>query len=67
MSKHTEEFTLIECVCQHSYVRSIRRGANWDCPACGEDDDYDNLIEVPGPARSLTTEEANAYMSGRAL
>lgn len=57
-------FWLIECVCQHSYVRSELRGTNWDCPACGEKEDYDNLMEVPGPARSLSDAEGLHYMKG---
>ena len=61
-------FTLIECVCGHSYVRSMLQGSNWACPKCGEVDDVDNLIEVPGPERSLTNEEADALMGhGSAL
>ncbi len=57
------EFTLIECgECCCSYVRSNAQGSDWTCPKCGEVDDVDNLVDVPGPERSLTDEEADALM-----
>jgi hypothetical protein len=64
----TEIFTLIDCTaCNHMYVRSTRRDTNWDCPSCGETKDYDNLLDVPGPARDLTEEEGlELLMSGDA-
>lgn len=60
----TENFSLIECVCWHCYVRSHGEDSDWTCPNCGELDDYDNLFEVPGPERSLNEEEAERFMKG---
>lgn len=58
-------FYLLECVCHHSFVRSDKLGSGWSCPKCGEVDDVDNITDATGPERSLTAEEANAFMRGR--
>jgi len=59
-----ETFHMIECACEHWYVRSDSRESNWDCPACGETVDRDALFEVQGPERSLTEEEGLALLHG---
>lgn len=57
------KFELIECGrCDWYYVRSSFRGSDWTCPECGESEDVENLLEVPGPERSLTIKEADALM-----
>jgi PHP family Zn ribbon phosphoesterase len=57
-----ERFHLLECECQHSFVRSEQKGSNWRCPKCGEIEEVDNIVaDIPGPERSLTSKEADKY------